>query len=100
VIVAESTVIDGRRSEIEHRSLASAAGHDDRHARLLLIVIFSIYLVTGTADDLVNANYALTDPTDWTNQPCYFDSNAAQYQMIWDWVAQGAISNQGGRQRA
>jgi len=29
----------------------------------------------------------------WDNLPCYFDANPAQFQLLFDWVAQGAISN-------
>ena len=29
----------------------------------------------------------------WENAPCYFDLNPAQFQPIYDWVAQGAVSN-------
>lgn len=31
-----------------------------------------------------------TDPTQWTNQPTDFDLDPASYQLVWNWVAQGA----------
>ncbi len=31
-----------------------------------------------------------TNSADWTNRPAYFDMNAAQFQVLYDWVAQGA----------
>jgi hypothetical protein len=31
-----------------------------------------------------------TDAADWTNAPTYFDTNPAAYQILFDWVAQGA----------
>ena len=31
-----------------------------------------------------------TDPTKWTNQPTYFDVKPADFQILYDWVAQGA----------
>jgi hypothetical protein len=32
-----------------------------------------------------------TDAADWTDQPAYFDRNPAAFQVIYDWVAQGAL---------
>ncbi|HWL87002.1 MAG TPA: hypothetical protein VNO21_14445, partial [Polyangiaceae bacterium] len=31
-----------------------------------------------------------TDAANWTNQPAYFDSKPTEYQILYDWVAQGA----------
>jgi len=31
-----------------------------------------------------------TSMTDWTNAPAYFDGNPVEYQILFDWVAQGA----------
>ena len=31
-----------------------------------------------------------TDPKDWTNAPAFFDLHPDQFQVIYDWVAQGA----------
>lgn len=31
-----------------------------------------------------------TDPTQWTNSPTDFDLDPASYQIVWNWVAQGA----------
>ncbi len=31
-----------------------------------------------------------TDPTTWLDPPTYFDEHPAEYQVIYDWVAQGA----------
>lgn len=31
-----------------------------------------------------------TNQASWTNQPIYFDLKPADYQILWDWVAQGA----------
>ena len=30
-------------------------------------------------------------PSDWTNDPTTFDSDPAQFQILYDWVAQGAL---------
>jgi hypothetical protein len=32
-----------------------------------------------------------TKPGDWTNQPIYFDLKPADFQVLYDWVAQGAL---------
>ena len=32
-----------------------------------------------------------TTPADWTNASAYFDLFPAEYQVIYDWVAQGAL---------
>jgi hypothetical protein len=29
--------------------------------------------------------------SDWTNQPTYFDEHPADFQILFDWVAQGAL---------
>jgi hypothetical protein len=29
----------------------------------------------------------------WDNQTCFFDSAPSQFQVLFDWVAQGAIAN-------
>jgi hypothetical protein len=29
--------------------------------------------------------------SDWTNQPTYFDTHPADFQILFDWVAQGAL---------
>ncbi|HEY1693250.1 MAG TPA: hypothetical protein VGG39_13875 [Polyangiaceae bacterium] len=33
------------------------------------------------------------DGGNWNDQPCYFDTNAQQFQVLYDWVAQGALAN-------
>ncbi len=31
------------------------------------------------------------DMTTWTNPPTYFDTHPAEFQILYDWVAQGAV---------
>ena len=53
----------------------------------------------GTPKSRYNAKYGdrrmpstsiLTEPSDWLNLPTIFDENPKEFQVLYDWVAQGA----------
>jgi hypothetical protein len=44
----------------------------------------------ATYGDRMPSTTQSTNPSDWAEQPTYFDTNPAQFQIVYDWIAQGA----------